>query len=180
MAPGSGCDDSKNLDMLTDEPLELAVALRKLAEGRHDCRGMRWIPSGLKFSQAMSKSLCAILQALNQPSRQRTDDEKRVEGLERFNQNGGGAPCQADVLELFLSGAATAIGPISPHNSLPGGAGRVSQPADLSPWSSRLWDFRLIPAKGFPASNLVVPIRDFLRFHRMRASGRWDADHSLE
>ena len=26
--------------------------------------------------------------------------------------------------------------------------------------------FRLFPAKGFPASNLVVPIRDFLRFPR--------------
>ena len=57
---------TKNLDMLTDEPLELAVALRKLAETKAGDEGeaKEW----LKFSQTMSE-LVRDLQVLNEPSR---------------------------------------------------------------------------------------------------------------
>ena len=58
---------TKNLDLLTDEPLELAVALRKLAEtkvseGDDEKEEQIWS----KFSQAMSE-LVHDLQALNEP-----------------------------------------------------------------------------------------------------------------
>jgi hypothetical protein len=57
---------TKNLDLLTDEPLELAVALRKLAEKNtaegDDRDGELWS----KFAQAMAE-LVSDLQALHEP-----------------------------------------------------------------------------------------------------------------
>ena len=58
---------TKNLDMLTDEPLELAVALRKLAEGKATA-GDEMDPEWAKFAQSMS-TLVGDLQALNEPGR---------------------------------------------------------------------------------------------------------------
>ena len=59
---------TKNLDMLTDEPLELAVALRKLAETKanEEADGDNEAKEWLKFSQTMS-DLVRDLQALNEP-----------------------------------------------------------------------------------------------------------------
>ncbi len=57
---------TKNLDLLTDEPLELAVALRKLAEKNtaegDDRDGELWS----KFAQTMAE-LVNDLQALHEP-----------------------------------------------------------------------------------------------------------------
>ena len=58
---------TKNLDLLTEEPLELAVALRKLAEKRveeGDGDDEEWAA----FSAAMER-LVETLQGLNEPSR---------------------------------------------------------------------------------------------------------------
>ena len=63
---------TKNLDLLTDEPLELAVALRKLAEKRvEEASGddEEWSA----FSAAMER-LVETLQGLNEPKR--ADDAK--------------------------------------------------------------------------------------------------------
>ena len=55
---------TKNLDLLTDEPLELAVALRKLAETRaaDDPDDKEWSA----FAQAAAE-LVSKLEAVNQP-----------------------------------------------------------------------------------------------------------------
>lgn len=56
---------TKNLDLLTDEPLELAVALRKLAEKRVEEGGgddEEWAA----FSAAMER-LVETLQGINEP-----------------------------------------------------------------------------------------------------------------
>ena len=57
---------TRNLDLLTDEPLELAVALRKLADKRVESAegdDEEWSA----FSAAMER-LVETLQGLNQPS----------------------------------------------------------------------------------------------------------------
>ena len=58
---------TKNLDLLADEPLELAVALRKHAETQAT-RGDEMDPEWAKFAQSMSL-LVGDLQALNEPGR---------------------------------------------------------------------------------------------------------------
>ena len=51
---------TKNLDLLTDEPLELAIALHKLAESKAEDE--EWA----KFAEAMSELIDA-LKAINEP-----------------------------------------------------------------------------------------------------------------
>ena len=59
---------TKNLDLLKDEPLELAVALRKLAEKRAR-RARATTRSGRLFRAGDGASWWRICRALNQPSR---------------------------------------------------------------------------------------------------------------
>jgi hypothetical protein len=68
--PKGAVEMTKQLDMLTDEPLELAVALRQLGEKRagEEAEGDNEAKIWAKFSQAMSE-LVRDLEALNQPSR---------------------------------------------------------------------------------------------------------------
>ena len=63
---------TKNLDMLTEEPLELAVALQKLAQ-RQVKEKEGEDPEWQKFLDA-TDALVRDLEALNQPSR--ADDAK--------------------------------------------------------------------------------------------------------
>ena len=58
---------TKNLDLLTEEPLELAVALKKLAEKRVE-EGEADDEEWAAFSAAMDR-LVETLEGLNEPSR---------------------------------------------------------------------------------------------------------------
>ena len=58
---------TKNLDLLTEEPLELAVALKKLAEKRVE-EGAADDEEWAAFSAAMDR-LVETLEGLNEPSR---------------------------------------------------------------------------------------------------------------
>jgi hypothetical protein len=66
---------TKNLDLLTDEPLELAIALRKLAETKiGECDDPEDDKVWAKFSQTMDE-LVRDLQALNEPRAADTKSE---------------------------------------------------------------------------------------------------------
>jgi hypothetical protein len=65
---------TKNLDLLTEEPLELAHALRKLAEKRVE-QGEGDDEEWTAFSAAMER-LVETLEALNQPKSRASDAEK--------------------------------------------------------------------------------------------------------
>jgi hypothetical protein len=60
---------TRNLDLLTEEPLELAVALRKLAESKSTNRKDWW-----KFAERM-EDLVNDLKALNEPRATDTKSE---------------------------------------------------------------------------------------------------------